>query len=72
MPGVHFTVLWFYLCVDSISKEVADSISKWFYLCADCISIYGFPEEKHCVHCLLCLIDVLVVLLVKDTNIMLA
>ena len=35
-------------------------------------SIYGFPEEKHCVHCLLCLIDVLVILSVKDPNIMLA
>ena len=29
-------------------------------------SIYGFPEEKHCVHCLLSLIVVLVVLSIKD------
>ena len=32
-------------------------------------SIYGFPEDKHCVHCLLCLIDVLVILSVKDPKI---
>ena len=32
-------------------------------------TIYGFPEDKHCVHFLLCLIVVLVTLSVKDPKI---
>ena len=60
LSGDHLTFLWFYFGVDSIPEEVAGFFS-----------IYGFPEEKHCVHCLLCLIVVLVILLVKDSNIML-
>ena len=46
----HLTVLGSTFGADSISEEV---------------SIYGFPEDKHCVHCLLCLIVVFVILSIK-------
>ena len=58
---IIFMFLGFTFGVDSISEEVVGFFT-----------IYGFPEDKHCVHCLLCLIDVLVILSVKDPNIMLA